>query len=58
MKEDISMTIKEISRSEVLSDLKQRLITQEKAAEILNISTRQVRRLFKNYKIEGPIKWH
>jgi len=49
------MTVTEVTRSEVFSDLQKKLFTQVKAAEILGISPRQVRRLFRTYKTKGSI---
>lgn len=53
MKEIITMSIKETSRISVLEKLKQKEIKQGKAARIMGVSVRQVRRLLKNYKKDG-----
>jgi len=53
LKETISMSTKELGRLEVLLKLKNRELRQIQAADILNISVRQVRRLLKAYKCSG-----
>ena len=47
------MNINEIERSEVFLKIKEKILKQSQAAEILGISVRQVKRLFKKYKREG-----
>lgn len=42
----ITMSDKEIQRLAVLQDVRDQRITQVRAAEILNLSTRQITRLF------------
>ena len=42
----ITMSDKEIQRLAVLQDVRDHRITQVRAAEILNLSTRQITRLF------------
>ncbi len=44
------MTVKEISRFEVFCQLQEKAITKAQAADLLGISIRQVKRLFRNYK--------
>jgi predicted XRE-type DNA-binding protein len=53
MERVITMSIKELDRSEVLYKLKQKTLTQMQAANILGISTRQIKRLFRAYKKLG-----
>src|SRR3972149_813303 len=53
MERIITMSTKELDRTETLSKLKQKVITQTQAADTLGISTRQVRRLFRSYKKFG-----
>ena len=53
MKRIITMSSKELDRSEIFYQLQQKVITQEQAAEVLGISSRQIRRLFKEYKKHG-----
>ncbi len=48
------MTEKEVYRCNILQQVRDKCITQVKAAEILKISDRQVRNLLKNLRIEGP----
>ncbi|WP_053332659.1 helix-turn-helix domain-containing protein [Candidatus Jidaibacter acanthamoebae] len=48
-----TMSIKEISRLEILQKLLNRELTQIRASQILNISTRQVQRLLKTYHTLG-----
>jgi predicted ArsR family transcriptional regulator len=49
------MSIEEIKRTSVFSKLQAKALTQQQAADDLGITTRQVRRLFKSYKKQGPI---
>src|ERR1700749_4364063 len=44
----------ELSRLEVLRDLDQRRLTTEAAGQLLGLEQRQVFRLLKAYRIEGP----
>ena len=44
----------ELSRLEVLRDLDQRRLTTEAAGQLLGLERRQVFRLLKAYRIEGP----
>jgi transposase len=53
MERIITMSTKELDRAEVLCKLKQKTLTQLQAADILGISARHVRRLFKAYKKLG-----
>lgn len=48
------MSINELDKMEVFSKLKKRSLTQMQAANILGISCRQVRRLLKEYRKDGP----
>jgi transposase len=47
------MSPREISRAQVLEQLKKKQIKQHEAAERLGVSSRQVRRLLKTYRREG-----
>ena len=47
------MSQRELSRVEVMERLKAKKITQKKAAEVLGLSVRQVRRLQKQYAEKG-----
>ena len=47
----ITMSDKEIQRLAVLQDVRDRRITQVRAAEILNLSTRQITRLTESYQL-------
>ena len=49
----ITMSDKEIQRIAVLQDVRDRRITQVRAAEILNLSTRQITRLLHKLKQDG-----
>ena len=53
MERIIIMSTKELDRAEVLSKLKQKVLSQAQAADILGISSRQVRRLYRGYKKIG-----
>lgn len=55
MERTILVSNKEIKRTSVFSKLQAKALTQQQAADDLGISTRQVRRLFKAYKKQGPI---
>jgi len=48
------MSRTELSRIEIFERLKQKTIKQEKAASLLGISVRQVRRLVRRYRKDGP----
>ena len=50
----ISMSTNELERYQLCVKLKQRLITQSQVAEILSLTSRQVKRIYKNYKNKGP----
>ncbi len=50
----ITMSDKEIQRLAVLQDVRDQRITQSQAAQLLHISERQIRRLLKKYKAQGP----
>ncbi len=54
MYEVISMSNKELDRLKIIEQLAQKLINQRQAANILGLSTRQVKRLVKGYKIHSP----
>ena len=49
----ITMSDKEIQRLAVLQDVRDQRITQVRAAEILNLSTRQITRLLQKLKKDG-----
>lgn len=49
------MSTEEIKRTSVFSKLQAKALTQQQAAEDLDLTTRQVRRLFKEYKKHGAI---
>lgn len=53
MKEDITMSHKEVDRIAILERMVRKEIKQKKAAQILDLSVRQVRRLVKRYTREG-----
>lgn len=50
----ISMSNKELSRLETMQRLHCKSLTQAEASEILGVSIRQIKRLWKAYKAEGP----
>lgn len=50
---EVHMSMKEVNRISILDQLKRKAIKQKKAASILGISVRQVRRLLKAYRREG-----
>jgi transposase len=47
------MSDKEITRLEVMQRLKDKRLTQKEAARMLNLSVRQIKRLFRAYKAQG-----
>ena len=49
----ITMSNKEISKLEVMQRLKEKSLSQRAAAEMLNLSVRQVKRMFKSYREKG-----
>lgn len=53
--EDIKMSKKERRRLEIISRVKDKVITLKKAADLLGMSYRQMRRIFKRYKKEGDM---
>jgi transposase len=53
MKGDITMSVQTISRAGVLEKLIRKEIKQKKAAKILGLSVRQIKRLVRQYKVEG-----
>lgn len=53
MEEFVEMSIKELERIKVLSQVREGKMTQVLAARLLNISDRQVRKLLKRLKVDG-----
>ena len=53
MDELLTMSKREITRLEVMQRLKEKQLRQKEAAQILGISIRQVKRLFRAYKAKG-----
>ncbi|MBU2459686.1 ISNCY family transposase [Patescibacteria group bacterium] len=47
------MSVKEVNRVSILDQLKRKAMKQKKAAHVLGISVRQIRRLLKTYRREG-----
>jgi hypothetical protein len=52
-KEMLNMSQKELTRLEVIQKIDNKIVTQSKAAELLNLSLRQIKRLVKAYKTMG-----
>jgi hypothetical protein len=50
----VSMSRKEIDRLEVIRRVVERRLTQVKAAQLLGLGPRQVRRLCAAYELHGP----
>ena len=50
----VFMSDKELKRLSVLQEICDQSITQSQAAQLLHISERQIRRLLKKYKAQGP----
>jgi len=55
MEDCISMSIKELNYLEIISSVDKKSLTQTQAAESLSLTNRQIRRLLKRYRIQGPI---
>ena len=53
MDELLTMSKREITRLEVMQRLKEKRLKQAEAAEMLGISVRQVKRLWRAYRQEG-----
>ena len=51
--EVFSMTAKEITRLQIMQQLKNKTIKQKEAAKMLSLSTIQIKRLYKNFKLLG-----
>jgi transposase len=49
----LTMSNKELTRLEVMQRLKDKRLTQKEAARMLDLSIRQIKRLFRAYKIQG-----
>jgi hypothetical protein len=49
----LEMSVKEISRLEVIQRLSKKQLSQQEAGRILNLSTRQIKRLLQAYRIHG-----
>jgi hypothetical protein len=55
MDEGVFMTIREVDRLQILMKIEQHKLTQAQAAKELNISLRQVQRIFRGYKLKGSM---
>ena len=53
MKGDVSMTINDLSRIEVVKKVLEKSLAQSEAASILTVSERQIRRMVRRYKDDG-----
>ena len=53
MEKLLTMSNREITRMEVMQRIKDKRLTQKEAAQMLNISVRQIKRLFRAYKSSG-----
>jgi transposase len=53
MDELLSMSDKEITRLEAMQRIKDKRLTQKEAARMLNLSVRQIKRLYRAYKARG-----
>lgn len=54
MEERISMSINDLNRLGVLTSVQKRELKKSKAAEILGVSQRQLRRMLRRFEAEGP----
>ena len=53
MSDIVAMSPQEVSRAQVLEQLKKKQIKQRQAAEMLGVTVRQVKRLLRTYRREG-----
>ena len=51
----LTMSNREITRFEAMQRIKDKRLTQKEAAQMLNLSVRQIKRLFRAYKAHGAI---
>ena len=49
----VTMSMKELTRLEIIQRVDSRILKQGKAAKLLGLSTRQIRRLIKEYRKNG-----
>lgn len=54
MEELLEMSSKELDRYRILCEVKDKRISQQRGAELLGLSTRQIRNLLCDLKVEGP----
>ena len=52
--EGMYMTTKELRRLDIIQKVNEKRLNQAQAAEILNLSVIQIKRLYKNYRLGGP----
>ena len=57
MDELLTMSNAEITRLEVMQRLKDKRLIQKEAARMLGISVRQVKCLYRAYKVQGQRGW-
>ena len=50
----VTMSTKEIERGELIRRVREKRLTQLKAAALLGLSVRQVKRLCQRFKADGP----
>ena len=50
----VTMSVRELNRAELIRRVHERRLTQLKAAETLGVSLRQLQRLYRAYKADGP----
>lgn len=50
----ITMSIEEIDRLQVIQRVSQKTLKQGQAAKLLGLSTRQIKRLVRRFKMQGP----
>ena len=53
MDELLTMSKQELTRLEIMNRVKEKHLTQKEAAKMLNLSIRQIKRLFHAYKAQG-----
>ena len=49
----IEMSARELSRVEVMQRIKSARLDQQEAARVLRLSVRQIKRLWRSYKLDG-----
>src|SRR2546426_6987460 len=57
MAEPVALTMGELDRLQVMTQLAERRLTRRRAAALLGLSARQVRRLYRAFRRDGAKAW-